>query len=497
MINLMSVAQMRKFDSMEIKKGQYSASDLMEIAADGIVSLINEINIGKHKRIVIVCGPGNNGGDGISAFWKLSALQYDCTCVSLLPDSSKLNETSRFEYSICESKKLPVIFDPDCKITFDNCIVIDALFGTGLSKIISGSYLQVIHQINSGTDNVVVSVDIPSGISGDTGCVLGEAVKADYTITFQNKKPGLSLSPGRFYCGNIKIHRIAKPHEEDSYYLFEQSSSDTVSLPWRKPYGHKGCNGHALIAAGSERYPGALLMCLKAAGMSGLGMISAVMPASLLKTVNSFPDAIYYGVKSKGSIEWGDDSALILKEVINRCDAVCIGPGIENIQSKKVFEVIFESSCPVVLDAGALNYISENEDCLVYLNKNSIITPHPGEMARLLKTDIADVLNDYIGASMETAKRFGCIVVLKGASSCISNGHKTVINTTGNDGLAKGGSGDVLSGIIVGLLSQGMKPFEAACAGCYLLGTSAEKAFEALQTRMLLHKDIIDYISEV
>ncbi len=264
-------------------------------------------------------------------------------------------------------------------------------------------------------------------------------------------------------------------------------------LPPRPADSHKGKNGRLLLLVGSERYTGAALLCAAAALRAGAGITSAAVPRAIKPAFAALPEVCCLPVGSGG--QWDEpaleEAAILLPEQ----DALAMGCGMGTCASPALLLAALHTNKPLVIDADGLNLLAKHQDILKNaLHEQVILTPHPGEMARLMACPLAEVTVDPAALAQQAAKAWGCVVLLKGAGSHIAFGGRLMLNTSGNSGLAKGGSGDVLTGLIAGLLSQGLEPFDAACLGAYLLGTSADQAFRLLGERMLIARDVIDAV---
>jgi len=265
-------------------------------------------------------------------------------------------------------------------------------------------------------------------------------------------------------------------------------------LPTRPNNSNKGSNGRALLCAGSERYTGAALLCTGAALRTGAGLTTAAIPGALKPAFAALPEAMAIPVNN--GTDWDEQGCQAAIALLPKQNAVGVGPGVGEGTILPLIEALLISGKPAVLDADALNQMSRSPELLKQLHPNVVITPHPVEMARLCGLPVEAILTDPIETARRYAKEWHCVVLLKGATTCISNGTTVRLNTSGNPGLAKGGSGDVLTGIITALLAQGLCAFDAASAGAFLLGASADTALELLKERMLLARDVIDVVEQ-
>lgn len=487
--------QMHRIDAHLIEDIGIPGITLMETAARGVFdAVVRRAQAVSPKKIVILCGPGNNGGDGLAVLRMLSEEGYPVEGY-LFSDPTRYRGDAAEEYRrAIENDCVLLAADAEIPELGADTIVVDALFGTGLARDVSGIAAAWIEKLNA-SDAYIVSVDIPSGISGLTGAVLGSAVQADETVTFQHLKPGLLLFPGRRFAGTVVLHRIAEEETVEKCEICLQSEEDIAALlPPRPLDSHKGSNGRVLLLVGSEAYTGAALLSAAAALRGGCGLLTVGVPRTVKPAFSSLPEAMCLPLGNGAG--WDADCCREAKQLIGGQQAIGMGCGMGSIADVTLLSAALKSGIPLVLDADALNTLSAHRDLLALLHGNVILTPHAGEMARLLETDIAAVTADPILTARDAAKMFGCVVLLKGATTCISDGTGVVLNTCGNPGLAKGGSGDTLTGIITALLAQGLTPKNAACAGAFLLGASADVAYRVLGNRMLLAGDLIDVIAE-
>ncbi len=481
---------MRSYEQARFSDGRAESLAWMERAAEGVDALLLSRYSG--RSVLAVCGGGNNGGDGFALLRLLHLRGIDCAGV-LLADSQKLSGDARINFLRAQECGIRFFKELTGESIAKYDVLVDAIFGTGLSRPIAGIYADAIAQINA-SGKPVVAVDIPSGVDATSGAILGCAICARETVTFAFFKRGHLLFPGRGCCGETIVHPLSRELEEaGDVCLFTREDAARL-LPKRPPDSHKGKNGRALLCVGSVRYTGAALLSTAAALRAGAGLTSAAVPGALKAAFCALPEAMAEPVCDGG--DWDEAACERAKQLLPQKSAVCVGCGMGRGNILPLVEAVLHARIPAVLDADALNRMAEALETLTRLHEDVILTPHPAEMARLCGEPIAAILSDPIGVSQAYAKRWGCVVLLKGATSCISNGVQVRLNTTGNAGLAKGGSGDVLAGLITGLLAQGMPAFDAASCGAFLLGASADMALELLKERMLLARDVIDALKQ-
>ena len=453
---------------------------LMRTAAQGIAAVVFARR-SEGDTVTAICGTGNNGGDGVCAAWLLKCAGVDARIV-LCGDENRCTPDTAHYLDAAKRDGVPVLSE---WVPTAHEILIDALFGVGLSRPVEGAYRDLIERMNA-SGKPVVAADLPSGLDADSGRVQGAAVKATETVTMQARKAGMLLGKGRALCGTVTVQPLFSDDSEPE--LFFDGEADIAALLPKRPFdSHKGSNGHALLCVGSKTYPGAAMLCSRAALRGGAGLLSVCTPDPVRPFFAALPEAI---TVPTGTADWGAQAADAAIRAMHKKQAIGIGCGVGAGDITPVVEAALRSSVPTVLDADALNQLAKRRELMGLLHENVILTPHAGEMARLLDTTVDDVLNDPLGA----VSQFPCTVLLKGATTLVHANGKTAFLTFGNPGLAKGGSGDVLTGLITAMLAQGLKPFDAARAGAYLLGTSADRAMRLLNERMLLASDVIDMV---
>lgn len=337
----------------------------------------------------------------------------------------------------------------------------------------------------------VISVAIPAGVDPDTGRADDQAVRAQVTIAPIAYLPGLFLRDGLDHCGRI-VPVGGETEEAEGLVRFEEADARRL-LPPRKRTAHKGDSGKALLCVGSPKYVGAALLSARACLTAGCGILFVACPDMVRTALWQLPEAIGIPVGD----DWRVETCRAAIDAMEGMDALGIGCGVGDGDVTLLLEAALRSKRPAVLDADGLNCLARHPELYPLLHRNVILTPHPGEMRRLTGLPTGQVTADPVGHARQYARKWGCTVLLKGAATVVSNGKRTCLLAEGNAGLGKGGSGDVLTGIITGLLCQGMEPFDAACLGSYLLGASAEKAFETLGVRMLRATNVIEALEDI
>lgn len=505
--------EMRLIEDYTINQAGIPALELMEHAALAFVNIL-VMSIRKDDRICVVCGKGNNGGDG-AAIARLLFLQGYKVSI-YVPHLEMLNEsnssTSLLDLQLDLARKLGVTIENRSKLNEYN-IIIDAIFGIGLSRAVSGIYEQVINEINEN-DNMVFSVDIPSGISADNGKVYNVAVKADQTITFGYMKKGLLLYPGAEYAGKITVADIGLAKEAAFHVkpeAFYYETEDLKLLPVRKNYSNKGTFGKVLVIAGSKGMAGAAYMSAKAAYRTGAGLVKVLTCEENRVIIQSMlPEALFAAYDEEDlCLESGSDR---LQKDLKWASVIVIGPGLgrTEIASKLLFRVLNEAEVPVIIDADAINVLSASLDASCqndphnrlkqlasYLKPGTIITPHLMELCRLTSIPISDIRDNLIDTASTCSYNNEIIYVIKDARTVIAYKGQYYINCSGNNGMATGGSGDVLTGIIAALIAQGMSPYEASCLGVYIHGLAGDEAARKKSSYSMMATDIIEAIGKV
>ncbi len=500
---------------------------LMENAGLGTVRMIEkELGCCKNTFALIFVGPGNNGGDGLVIGRHLH--QRGCQPIFFFlvsPDSLKgdsavnlqIIHKLRLPFHVVDSparvETIPVLLKQFESRGLPCYVVIDAIFGIGLCREITGHFADTINLINSPNfshASPIVAVDTPSGMDSDTGKILGTCVRADYTATYCCAKPGHFIHGSSSWTGKVEIIDIGIPpeaihHAEISTELATAETCATLIQPLkRKKAAHKGSHGHLLILAGSRGKTGAAVLAARGALRSGAGLVSLCVPHDLniiFETV--LIEAMTLPLtNSSQCLSMGDWPAI--SEHIKAKQAIVIGPGIGLLPdtAELVLQIYHTVQCPVIVDADALTILATHRDKLDVPAGPRIFTPHPGELARLLDKSAADIQENRLDAAILGCNLFkndvhDTVMIVKGAGTIIADGGgSTTINTTGNPGMASGGMGDVLSGVIGALACQGLPPLQAAVAGVYLHGAAADRLYDLSGAGFLASEvaDMIPYV---
>ncbi len=449
---ILSSSEMKQAEQDAIEKRGVPSLILMENAARGAAE---EIAKRKPESVIVFAGKGNNGGDGL-AIGRLLMAEGISVKIIFPGDKGKATTDCKKNLDILKA------YDADIEYSAENAepekydITVDALIGTGLSRELSDEYKRLVDIINRG--KYIFAIDCPTGVNSDTGEVCGTAVKADETITFHLPKTGLMLYPACEYAGKLNVKHIGIPYTRkyDTFVL----DAPKALLPERYARSHKGSYGRALMVSGCDSMAGAALINGTAAYSSGCGLVDICSTEHVRDVIHSrLPEAIT-----------SDRSNISLE----KADVITIGSGLgTGDESKKAVEYVLKNAkAPVIADADALNIISGNEELKAL---TSVITPHIKEMSVLTGFEIEYIKNNLIKTASEYAKKYDTVVVLKGSRSIIASPDGRVcINTTGTPAMSKGGSGDSLTGVITGLMAQGLNAFDGACLGAYINGKTAE-----------------------
>lgn len=464
---------------------------LMEQAAAGVVRELVAC-FDKSKEFAVICGRGNNAGDGIAIARLLNQAGYRCRVYYAFGTDAAGSELFELQKNIYASYGFPVTTDIECICKSD--VIIDSLFGTGLKRAIEGSLADVISAVNRA-NAYRVAVDVPSGVDSDKGHVMGSAFKADVTYTFSYKKTGLLLWPGCDYCGRVKVVPIGI---DDHSFCGNPPSvraldeSDLKKLDDRPAHSNKGTFGKLLIIAGSRNMAGAAVLSARAAYKSGAGLVKIMTPECNRSIIQcALPEALLCTDVT---------SADVLEAELKWADAVVIGPGLSKSDDAQMLveTVLKTAEIPLVIDADALNIISESMALLKEHKMPVIVTPHLGEMSRLTGYGIPYIQEDIIGVAGEFASLYKVVCVLKDFRTIIAAADgEAFINLSGNCGMATAGSGDVLSGIVGGLLVQWHDTKKAATYGVFIHGLAGNMAFDNTGSYGMIASDIIDGLDKV
>ena len=475
--------QIRQLDALTIEREPIASIDLMERAAESLRrEIAREINV--NTPLLVLAGPGNNGGDGLAIARMLLQTGYDVWVILLRGDTlskdcaENWQRLTRFFPTNGEVQQggfLPPAIQPDV-------VIVDALFGSGLSRRLEGIYKEAVAWINR-VPNRVISIDLPSGLDGDGVAIDGESiVKADLTLTLQFPKLAMFFAENEPYIGSwqvvdIGLHRESVSEMRAEHHYYQEDEAKKI-LKKRARFTHKGSFGHALVWAGKKGMAGAAMLATKAAMRGGAGLVS----------VHSVAD-------NRVILQTAVPEAIFVEQVqgLDTYSACAFGPGLGVDEStvEMLFEMLSNMNSPCVIDADALNIIARNPNYFDFIPVNSILTPHPREFDRLFGASANSM--ERIGKAIQMAKSHQLVIVLKGANTAVVTPDGCVsFNSTGNPGMAVGGMGDVLTGIILALLAQAYSSEESAKLGVYLHGLAGDLALRGQSVESLLPTDILD-----
>lgn len=487
-----NAAQMKAADQYTIQKLGVPSLELMEHAAQACVQVLEDEKVDL-SHVCVVCGSGNNGGDGFAIARILQNNRYsvETFCVGNPEHYTEETQEQMHRLQECGGK---ITYGMPQEDSYS--VIIDAVFGVGLSRKVEGRYRQVIEQMNR-MRGIKFAVDIPSGLSATTGCILGCAFKADYTVTFQLKKIGLELSQGRTMAGRVIVPDIGISTDSicEDQEIVRTAGKDIYRkmLPDRPEDSNKGMYGRLLVIAGSKGMAGAAYLNAHAAYMTGAGLVRIYTSSDnreILQTL--LPEAIITTYEEYNKEE--------LLSLLTWADSVCIGSGLGMSRlSEKILKTVIEYvKVPCLIDADGLNLLAENKN---YLNQMAerrfVITPHMKEMSRLTGTPVEELKADRIQILKDFISRYRITCVLKDSRTLIASEEKGIrMNLTGNSAMAKAGSGDVLAGVISGWMVQGKEAEDAAELGTYIHGLSGDLAKFEKGVYSVMARDLIEYISK-
>lgn len=496
-MKLFTTKQIAELDKYTVENEPISDIDLMERASLQITHWLVK-HFSNERKMVFFAGPGNNGGDALAIARQMADLDFFCEVCLLdfgkeLRGSPSINRERLLEQGKVKLSTVKKINDfPEITETD---VILDGIFGSGLTRPVEGFAAQIIHQINQ-LKNKVVAIDIPSGLMGEdnSGNISENIIQANFTLTFQFPKISFLFAENEKYVGKfevlpIRLHPAGMAEKATDFYLTEAEEIKNI-FPARSRFSHKGTFGHALLISGSFGKMGAAVLASKACLRSGVGLLTSHIPRlgySIIQT--AVPEAM-------ASVDAHDSIFTEFPELIP-FSAVGIGPGLDKKSNSKkaLCELLETAKIPLVLDADALNILSDNKLWLEKIPVNSILTPHPGEFKRLA----GETENSFerIKKQVQVSKQYNVVVVLKGAFTSVSTPEgKVFFNSGGNPGMATAGSGDVLTGIILGLLAQGFSSENAAVAGVYIHGRAGDLAAQKKSEISLTAGDIIDNLGD-
>ncbi len=501
-MRILSADESREIDRITTEELNVASIKLMEKAGLAVAEKAAAMCNG--GRIGVICGKGNNGGDGYACAAILKTMGIESEVISPQPADS-LSEDSKHFHFLCQESGLDISYDVSADGVNLNAfnLLVDGLFGTGITGEVKPQSAAWIESVNDA-EAKRLSIDIPSGLNATNGSVQGAAVHADSTITMGFLKQGLILEPGRSLAGDVTIADLGYPEKSFTGPTFnkrlieEQFVSGSLNAP--HPHTYKHLQGKLLIIAGSRGFTGAAILAANAAMRSGSGLVMCAVPESLnIVFEKQLQEPMTLPLPDSGRGFLDDTAFPLIAEKMEWCDAIVIGPGLGTDFSiaPLVKSVLQESRKPTLIDADAITHISKEPSILESMNCPVVLTPHYGEASRLFGMALDEITSDPFKCAGEAAERTGCVIVLKGAPTLTAFQHEIVANRTGHQGLASGGTGDVLAGIVGSFLSQGMSVETATQVGVYLHGKCADSLFDTRGYRGLIASDLVETIPSV
>jgi len=501
-----TAAQMRRTDAAAIKGAGIPAVVLMERAGMAVAEHLLE-HYCEHHCFVVLAGKGNNGGDGFVAarhLWEAGANVR----VFATGAPGEYRGEALVNLKILGKLDIPVGHQPATAVLnralAGDCIIIDAVFGTGFSGEPRGKpadFITAAARAAARSGAPVIAVDIASGIDASTGETARVSLPADATVTFHAPKLGHFVAPGSYLTGDLILADIGIPQElaAGADHFLADGEEVALLIPPKMDYDNKFSAGRVLVAGGSTGLTGAACLTAEAALRSGAGVVTAAVPASLNPIFEQkLLEVMTLPLADTGSGHLAEKALERLLSAADGFDSVAIGPGLgrDHESAALVTKFISKSKTPVVLDADGLNAVAGRLPALKRRQGATILTPHAGELARLLDIDTVEVESHRLDSAKTAARKAGAIIVLKGSSTIITDGKETVVSPSGNPGLATAGSGDVLTGVIATLLAKGLRPLDAAAAGAFIHGLAADLAAEETGEDNLISSDLIDYLPQ-
>lgn len=486
MLPILTPTESSALDRASADRG-VSVASLMESAGWAVARVAAEMAGGAYgRRAVVVCGKGNNGGDGLVTARYLERWGMGVTAVLLAPPGSFRDAAAAnfHRYAGAGGRWRRFSSDLLLRELGRADVVIDAVFGTGFRGPPEGDFTRAIELIN-GSQAGVVSVDIPSGVEGETGAVRGDAVRAAFTVTFGSLKPGLVFHPGAEYAGELEVADIGFPSDlvRSDLWLVERHDAAALMTP-RAPESHKRASGVVLVLAGSRAMTGAAVLTASSAYRAGGGLVTLAVPEGILPVVEAaITETTFLPLPETDAGSAAADAWPLLRERLDDVHSVAVGPGLSTDPDtvELVRRLVAESPVPLVLDADGLGAFASRGGELAERRSEAVLTPHPGEFGRLTGLSSKEVLEDRVGHARKAAAEFRCPVLLKGSRTVIARPDGTAfVNPTGGPYLATGGTGDVLTGAIGAFLARGLRPADAAILGAYAHGLAGRMAASEL-----------------
>jgi NAD(P)H-hydrate epimerase len=501
-MKILTSEQMQSIDRRATEEFGIPSIVLMENAALGVMDAIFA-HYPDADRAAIFCGPGQNGGDGLAIARHFENRGVIPTVI-LLAEPGKIRGDARTNLEICRSMGLPlkIVSDDDSlgealALASEADLVVDAIFGSGLSRPLEGLFADAVTGLMS-LRLPVIAVDLPTGLYGSRAAVDEPVVQADVTITFAQPKIPHVFSPAAMYCGKVIVADISIPHaaiEAENCQLSLITPEDVRPIiPPRLADTHKGTYGHVAIVAGSQGKSGAAILAARGAVRGGAGLVTVVTDPETAAIVSAASiESMTFPITSHA------DSAHALQTFLKNITAVAMGPGLPETREgfDRIRQLVRDIDLPLIIDASALNAFEGNIRGTSKAGRTTILTPHPGELARLMGKSTREIQHDRVASARTAARESGCVVVLKGHQTLIAepDGH-VAVNDTGNPAMASGGMGDVLTGVLAAFIGQGMDPYESACAAVYLHGYAADLLRDEKSDTGIRAMEVADKIPE-
>jgi ADP-dependent NAD(P)H-hydrate dehydratase / NAD(P)H-hydrate epimerase len=505
-VKLVTSDQMRELERAAVDAG-VSLDELMEQAGLAVAQEAwMTLGVVAGRRVLVLVGPGNNGGDGLVAARHLADWEADVAVYMVAPRADDTN------LDLVRERSVPIFVAIDdagyasLQEALDGAeLVVDALLGIGQHRPMEGAIADILTRLRIAGDRAappkIIAVDVPTGVDADSGRADPLAVTAEMTVTFGFAKVGLYTLPGSEHAGRVQVVDIGIPKAAEDTLKLELLSTSWVRdrLPKRPKSGNKGTFGKVLVVAGSQNYVGAARLAAEGCYRAGAGLVTVACTSPVRSAIApALPEATYLVLDHGAAAAQGSSSTII--GALSAYDVALIGPGLSQqaVVGGTAIDVLSHlppSLRGCVIDADALNALAQSDGWATKLTARCVLTPHPGEMARLLKSSVDDVQADRLNVATRAAAEWDQVVVLKGAHTVIASPDgRGAISPYANPLLASAGTGDVLSGVIAGLLAQGMEPFEAAACGVYLHGLAAEEAGEEYADRGMLASELLPAI---
>ena len=508
---VLTASEMARLDRQTIEEIGIPGIVLMENAARGAADFFLQVLPDlPRRRIAVVTGAGNNAGDGFvlaRTFHNLGA----AVRVVCLRSPDRLQGDALTNFRILEKMSVPIVvwdeakdFDRQWRWIAESEAIIDAILGTGLKSEVTGLYRQIIEGLNSLTVPLL-AVDVPSGLDAGTGKPLGVAIRAFATATFGYLKIGHLISPGEDYVGKIEVVDIGIPRLlAEANGLRRFWLNEELASGWLQPRpaeSHKGIAGHVAVLSGSRGKTGAATLICLGAGRVGAGLVTLFIPASLNPILEvKLTEAMTYPIPETAEQTPSLEALPEILGFLQGKQALAMGPGLSlNAETQELVRTLMlQAACPMVLDADALTALADHLELISRASSPLILTPHPGEMARLIHGSAREVQENRLEIAARFSQEHGATLVLKGHRTVIAAPDgRLAINSSGNPAMASGGMGDVLTGMIAGFLGQGYEPFEAACLGVYLHGAAGDHGLCEGASRGLMASDLLEHVPQV